>query len=141
MPRQPSSSSKACRFRHISYRSSSQQSGYVVQYSGKTWGGFHLDVKTACDTLRKAIKETTGRNVRELPLKPGLAQTKKRSSRKYWGISFHKGRQRWVGNKVPLGATFGSAEEAHQALSKVLKRPAKSLPKPCHLNTSYPAEE
>ena len=122
---------KVSRFRHIGYRTTKYQAGWIVQYGGKTVGGFHLSESDACRTLRSAIKSATGRFVKTLPLKPmkrrGAVPKQPTKGAKY-GISFHKGIGRWVGNQVALGQTYATKEKAHQALVRL--RPAAKTSTP-----------
>ena len=122
---------KVSRFRHISYRTTKTQEGWIVQYGGRTHGGFHLNESDAWRTLRSAIKSATGRFVKTLPLKRSRAVPKQpttSSKDAKYGISFHKGIGRWVGNQVSLGQTYATSEEAHQALLRL--RPAAKTSTP-----------
>ena len=117
---------KACRFKHISWRDTGAQQGYVVQYQGRTVGGFYPKLKAACNALRKAMGL---RKSAKLPLKPmKKVVSKSKSKVGYYGISYHKQKQGFVGNQVALGAVFPDAESAFQQLCSVLKRPASALP-------------
>jgi hypothetical protein len=63
--------------------------------------------------------------VTELPRRESTqveARSAGKSAKGYFGISYHKGSQRWVGNREPLGATYPTAKLAYQALLK--KKPS-----------------
>lgn len=125
---------QVCKYKHITWRSTPNQSGWVVQAGGRTHGGFHKSVKAACVTLRSALKL---KKTDQLPLRASSSTSSADSAsraahaprNRLYGVSYHRRLKRWVGNQCPLGATYKTAAEAHAALCKVLKRPAAALPR------------
>ena len=73
------------------------QTGWVVQWQGKTHGGFHATEKEAKDRLRAAMALEVGK---PLPLKAKFRKRGSPEAKAPWGISFHRGSQRWVGNQI-----------------------------------------
>ena len=110
--------------KHITWRQTANQEGWIVQYKGRTWGGFHASVKKAKLALNQA-RAFLGDAV-------PAATKKKRSSPKqhYYGISYHKGNKRYVGNAVALGQTFETAKEAFMQLCQVLCVKENKMPSP-----------
>ena len=53
---------------HITYRRRGKQAGWIVQYDGRTWGGYHATQHDAAKTLQKAM------NLPRLSLVPKLMQ-------------------------------------------------------------------
>lgn len=129
------------RFKHISERCRTDASGtivkeYIVQVYGTTHGGRHASLDAAKKTLRKvAAKKTqwlggergrcTKNNDNKWVLAPFvrvMARKKKNIKERQVshtvGLSFHTGIQRWVGNQIPLGATFETEAEGRAALCK-----------------------
>jgi hypothetical protein len=98
-------------YKHIYYRKTKNQEGYIVQYQKKTHGGFQTYAQ-ACSTLKALLGYLPRKNSKLV-----VSKTKK----PYFGVSFHKTLKRWVGNRESIG-THATAEEAHRALTR--KRPA-----------------
>jgi hypothetical protein len=125
-PKPKNSTKPKVPFKHIAYRATGKQKGFVVQHGGKTHGGFHSTLKQACDTLKQVLSKLSP-PITVLPRRR-LAPVRKKGAnekvdkRSYFGVSYHKRLKRWVGNQAPLGGTFDTAKEAHQALVK--KRPS-----------------
>ena len=112
--------------KYISWRQTEKQEGWIVQYKGSTWGGFHPSIKKA----NLALKQARAYHGDAVP----VVVKKGRSAKKqhYYGISYHKGIKRYVGNARPLGQTFETAKEAFMQLCKVLHLSPTSMPGPNH---------
>ena len=130
-PAASSSSKPVSKYKHITYReaNSKGQQGYIVQYGGKTWGGYHSKESDACKALSDAIHEMTGKRPRSLPLRfNGSRRAQRPGKEAYWGVSYHKGIKRWVGNSCSLGKTFSTPQAAAKALAGLKKTRVKKLP-------------
>ena len=111
--------------KHITWRETKYQKGWIVQYKGRTWGGFHTTLKQAKKVLYKAMQKHNG----QIPC------SKKRRNGKgdyltYYGISYHKGIKKYVGHTISLGQTYTKPKDAFQKLCAVLKTPRKKMPRP-----------
>jgi hypothetical protein len=124
----PDVKQKTTRFRHITWRQTPKQQGWLVQVHGKTVGGLHKSLTAACLTLRKELRLPAGK---QLPLKkkylPKAVAPKGRKG--LFGVSFHKGVGGWVGNKVKLGRVYKNQEDAHKRLCQILRKKSANLPK------------
>ena len=69
-PREPRAQCEPRRYLHITYRRQrrGKQAGWIVQYDGRTWGGYHATQHDAAKTLQKAM------NLPRLSLVPRLMQ-------------------------------------------------------------------
>ena len=121
----------ARRYKHISFRESSKgQKGWVVQYKGKTWGGFHQTQDDAAHTLRRVM------GVASIKQLPGIVAHKPQQlegrTSKYHGVYFHKHSGKWGAIRMQLGKLFPTEDEAATAvrdaaaLGKEHKRPRPS---------------
>ena len=108
-------------YKHISYRKTKRQAGFIVQHGGRTHGGFHSTLKDACATLKDVLSKLKP-PVTVLPKKDVTPVESKSAAKAYYGVSYHKGLQRWVGNSESLGGTFPTARLCHLALVK--KKPS-----------------
>ena len=126
-----SSSAPVSKYKHITYRATNSkgQQGYIVQYGGKTWGGYHSKESDACKALSDAIHKVTGKRPRSLPLRfDSGSRAQKPGKEAYWGVSYHKNNKRWVGNNRSLGKTFKTPLAAARALAALEQTPVTSLP-------------
>ena len=102
----------------ISYRASAKQSGYIVQFGGRTVGGFHKTYSGALAALCAARRVSSST---QLPLKPQSrksAGSKSAASKsEHLPYLFHCGKG-WYSPQVPLGKIFPTAEAAMQAVKK-----------------------
>lgn len=113
--------------KYISWRQTGNQEGWIVQYRGSTWGGFHPSLKKA----NLALKQARAYHGDAVPVV--VKNTQKGAKKQhYYGISYHKVIKRYVGNACPLGRTFETAKEAFMQLCKVLGLPATKMPGPNH---------
>ena len=104
------------KFKHITWRETTHQRGWIVQYEGKTWGGFHQTQEAAAQTLRRAqgLKCTTQLSKTNSPATLGQCSAFK-------GVSFHRQKQMFVVNDVSVGACFNTDKEAAVARATALK--------------------
>ena len=136
--KRPSASSSSaqsgptCQYKHITYRgaNSKGQQGFIVQYAGRTWGGYHSAVSDACKALSDAIHAVTGQRPRSLPLRSSGSRAQRPGKEAYWGVSYHRGIKRWVGNNRSLGKTYSTPLAAARALSSLEQTSLRSLPEP-----------
>ena len=119
------------RYKYIYFRKSSKgQTGWVVQYKGKTWGGFHQTQDDAAHTLRRVM------GVASIKQLPGIVAHKPQQLQgrpsKYHGVYFHKQSGKWGASGMQLGKLFATEEAAASAvkdattLRKGHKRPRPS---------------
>ena len=103
------------KFKHITWRETTHQSGWIVQYEGKTWGGFHQTEEAAAQTSRRVqgLKCTTQLSTTDSPATLG-----RRSAFK--GVSFHKQSRKYFVNDVSVGASFNTDKEAAVARANAL---------------------
>jgi hypothetical protein len=93
-----------------------KQSGYIVQFGGKTIGGFH---ETYHDALH-ALREARGlASIKQLPLKTKFRKAAAIKGKRVPYLVLRK--KGWSCPKVPLGKTFATAKAAIQAVKKSKK--------------------
>ena len=112
---------KPRKYKHISWRQIKSTAGWIVQWQGKTVGGFHDSEEDAAETLRK---------VRGLKRKDQLELARASDSPKsspqcstFLGVCWHKGLQRFVVHDVSTGGTYATAREAAVARAEALGLP------------------
>ena len=127
------------RYKHMTFRRTRWQQGWVVQYGGKTWGGFHKTQQEALPMLRAALGLPKGATLpRHVILRPASSSPRCDSassgpaSSGFTGISFHKRLKRWVANQFTLGKTFTTKEDAVKAVREAIangQQPSRKVAK------------
>lgn len=74
------------RYKHITWRNGKTQSGWIVQWRGRTWGGFHATQSQAAATLKDAMGLSA---LTHLPLLQKKAVAKPQTVR-FKGVYWHK---------------------------------------------------
>ena len=100
-------------YRHITYRSGTQK-GWIVQWKGRTWGGFHKTQHEAAKELQKAMGLPM---LSMLPKMPGASSVQRpmyRGSR-FTGVYWNKQKGRWTTRDSSKGF-FDTAGEAARAI-------------------------
>ena len=95
---------------HISWRDGGKQCGWVVQWRGKTWGGFHATQTLAAKTLKDAMGLSS---LRELPSSKRSMAAQRRTVR-FKGVYWHKGIQAYT-TRNATGKTYKTAQAAAKA--------------------------
>ena len=114
-------------YRHITYRSQGKkgkwgagaQAGWIVQYDGRTWGGFHETQHDAAKTLQQAMGLSC---LSELPRLPGAPPAPAVS--RFTGVYWHKNKNRWTARSA--SCSFASVGAAARATDAPRKRPKPS---------------
>ena len=109
---------QARKYKHISWRQTKHTAGWVVQWQGRTIGGFHENEEDAAETLRKA-RGLKRKNQLELATGSG-ARTAPPQRSAFRGVCFHKGFHRFVVHDVSTGGTYITAREAAMARAEAL---------------------
>ena len=117
---------EARRFRHITFRRTQTQSGWLVQYRGRTHGGFHATQEEAARTLRDAMKLAT---IAQLPQVGRQRPAVPRGKASYHGVTYHAGLGRYVVNDVVTGSTFANARDAATARSQAMRANPSPTPR------------
>lgn len=112
---------KARKYRHISWRETKYSSGWIVQWQGKTIGGFHDNEEDAAETLRKARGLKRKSQLDMFASQKKAEKPEQRSA--FIGVCFHKGLDRFVVHDVSTGGTYLTAEEAAVARAETLGLP------------------
>ena len=118
--------SKRSKYKHISWREG-RTSGWIVQWQGRTLGGFHDTEEAAADTLRRA-RGLKRKN--QLDLMPAPSKAPRQGSA-FIGVCYHKGLQRFVVHDANTGGTYATAQEAASARAEALELPGpekKTIP-------------
>lgn len=113
---------KARKYKHISWRQTNHTAGWIVQWRGKTIGGFHADEEDAAETLRKARGLKRKSQLEVASASGPLRASQQRSA--FMGVSFHKGFQRFVVHDVSTGGTYSTARADAKARAEALGLPA-----------------
>ena len=117
---------KPMKVKHIGWRETANQKGWIVQYKGRTWGGFHRTLKLAKEELHKAMRKHGDK----APSRKKKTKQQKGDNLTYYGISYHKGINKYVGNAISLGQTYTKPKDAFMKLCTLLKTPEKNMPVP-----------
>lgn len=113
---------KARKYKHISWRQTKHTAGWIVQWQGKTIGGFHENEEDAAETLRK-VRGLKRKDQLEVARDSGSPKSYQQCSA-FLGVSWHKGFQRFVVNDASTGGTYTTAREAAVARAEALGLPA-----------------
>ena len=108
-------------YRYITYRSQGGQAGWIVQWNGSTWGGFHDTQHEAAKTLQKAMGLP---NLSMLPRLHGAPSVQRPASgvSRFKGVYWHKAKRRWTTRSS--SRSFASVGEAARA-TDASRKPAK----------------
>ena len=112
----PNASPQPRRYNHITWRDGGNQSGWIVQWKGRTWGSFHATQSQAAETLKDAMGLSAAT---ELPLLKPRAASQPRTVR-FKGVYWHKGIQRYT-TRTATGATYKTPHAAAKAIGVVKK--------------------
>jgi len=95
------------KYKHITWRETRYQSGWIVQLRGKTIGSFHSSQEAAAATLRRARGLKRMSQLEE-------AGTMKASTKRsmFSGVSYHRVIRKFVVNDVPGMGTYTTAHQA-----------------------------
>ena len=117
-PSVPMPSPEPRRYKHITWRcgSTRRQSGWIVQWRGRTWGGFHATQSQAAATLKDAMGLSS---LKELPLLKNKPVVKPKTVR-FKGVYWHKGIGAFT-TRSSTGTTYKSPRDAANAIGVVKK--------------------
>ena len=104
-------------YRHISYRSTKTQKGWIVQWKGRTWGGFHRTQREAAKALQKAMGLPRVSMVPKL-LGASSVQRPKWSASRFTGVYWNKSKGRWTTRDSSKGYFVSAAEAARATGAK-----------------------
>lgn len=108
------------KYKHISWREAGRQAGWIVQWQGKTHGGFHGSQDAARETLQAAMGLSSAA---EVPRVQRSASAPSRATTRYVGVYFHKGKGSYTTRDWTQG-TFSTPRAAARATGA---RPKKRL--------------
>ena len=113
------------RYKHITWRTTGQQSGWIIQFEGNTHGGFHANQEVAARALVKIMKL---KNVKQLPrygarvAGPTVA---------YQGVSFVAAGGYFVVNDPHVKGTFDTSAAGAAAIAAHYgTEPSRRRPRP-----------
>ena len=124
------------KYKHITWRKTRYQSGWVVQLQGKTICNFHSSQKAAAETLRRA------RGLKRMSQLEEAGQARASAQRSVFsGVSYHKAIRKFVVNDVPGAGTYTTAHQAAWARASELgmEKPEKRKPA-CGTGDDTPGE-
>ena len=96
-------------YRHITYRSTQYQKGWIVQWNGRTWGGFHETQREAAKELQRAMGLP---RLSMLPKLPGTSSVQPQPVSRSKGVYWKKQRGRWTTRDSSKGYFDSPAEAA-----------------------------
>ena len=111
-----SSAPQPRRYKHITWRTGGKQSGWIVQWRGRTWGSFHATQQQAAATLKKAMGLSADT---QLPLAKSTIVAKPQTVR-FKGVYWHKGIQAYT-TRTATGETYKTPGAAAKAIGVVKK--------------------
>ena len=100
------------KYKHITWRETSRQAGWIVQWKGKTVGGFHASQDAARDTLQAVMGLSTSAAVPRVQRPASAASS---ATSRYTGVYFHKGKGSYTTRDASKG-TFSTPKAAAHAI-------------------------
>lgn len=110
---------KQRKYKHITWRESGSQAGWIVQWEGKTLGGFHGSQDAARDTLQAAMGLNSAD---EVPRVQRSASAPSRATSRYIGVYLHKWKGSYTTRDTTSQGSFSTPHAAAQAAGAPRKR-------------------
>ena len=104
------------RYKHITWRAGGKQSGWIVQWRGRTWGSFHATQQQAAATLKKAMGLSADT---QLPRVTSTVVAKPQTVR-FKGVYWHKSIGAYT-TRIATGKTYKTPRAAAKAIGVVKK--------------------
>ena len=109
------------KYKHITWREVGRQAGWIVQWKGRTHGGFHSSQDAARDTLQAVMGLSSADAV---PRVQRPASAPSRATSRYAGVYYHKQKGRYTTRDTSHG-TFSTPRDAVRVTGAPLKRGLK----------------
>jgi hypothetical protein len=113
-------------FRHITWREQGQQAGWIVQWQGKTHGGFHANQDDAAKTLKEVMALPPRAEVPRMRPASSVASGPRAASyatvaSRHVGVYWHKQKGAYTTSSGGMFSTVGAAVRATGAERKKVK--------------------
>ena len=115
-------------YKHITWRQTRRQSGWIVQHQGRTIGGFHSSEDEAAETLRRALGLKRKSQLARVSDQESTRKSGQRSA--FQGVSYHRQLRRYVLNSMAAGKTYATGRQAAAARASILGSATVVLKKP-----------